>query len=248
MNTDDFIFIDGEAWIPVEITLMTDGFMEAWETGARQWRDAESKGVANFYPVQGAWETYAPVSISGSALPLLFPDIELILASYKDNMDSFIEGEVAQKADAYFDRIRRRGDSAQLRNRIGVLYARYGMYEDAEEQFLIATDRDRTYVAPMINLGNVSFLRKDMDSALSWYEKAAGMAPDNEVVLAGLARTRYELEQFDQARADYERLAEIAPETAARYTYLGQASETYARASAARDKGRTLWDDEEDLE
>ena len=252
-HTDDFIFIENEegiteAWVPVEITLVTDGFNEAWETGARQWRDASSKGQAAFFPVRTAWKRYEPVSISGTALPLLFPSTEAILASYRENMDVFVKREVQEKADYYFGKIRERGDSAQIRNRIGILYARYGMYEEAERQFLIAADRDKEYVAPMINLGNIFYLNRDYEEALSWYEMAEREDPEDSVVLAGLARSRYELAQFDRAREDYRRLAQISPEVAEKYAYLGQASETYARASAARDKGKTLWGDDEELD
>ena len=252
-HTDDFIFIQddegvSDTWVPVEITLVTEGFTGAWETGARQWRDASSKDQAAFFPVRAAWELYEPVSISGSALPLLFPSTDAILANYKSNIDNFVVREVQEKADYYFGKIQERGESAKLRNRIGILYARYGMYPEAEKQFLIAADQDRRYTAPMINLGNIFYLSKNYEDALSWYQKAAANDPENEVVLAGLARSRYELEEFDLAREDYRRLAEIAPETAAKYAYLGQSSETYARASAARDKGKTLWDDEEELD
>ncbi len=252
-HTDDFIFRSDEegfteAWVPVEITLVTDGFTEAWQTGARQWRDASAKEQAAFFPIREAWKLYEPVSISGTALPLLFPSTDAILANYKENIDNFVAKEVQEKADYYFGKIRERGENAKIRNRIGILYARYGMYADAEKQFLLAADRDNGYVAPMINLGNIFYLSRDYEDALTWYQKAAANDPENNVVLAGLARSRYALEQFDEAREDYRRLAEISPETAAKYSYLGQSSETYARASAARDKGKTLWDDEEELD
>jgi len=250
-HTEDFMFMENgdgvtEAWVPVEITLVTDGFTEAWETGARQWRDASSKGQAAFYPIRSAWEHYEPVSISGTALPLLFPSTDEILASYKENIDTFVEREVREKADAYLARIRERGDNPKIRNRLGILYARNGMYDAAADQFRAAAEQDDTYTAPMINLGNIFFLNREYDEALSWYERASEAAPDDAVVLAGLARSRYELGQFDQARDDYERLSAVSPETAAQYSYLGQANETYARASAAREKGKTLWDDDED--
>ena len=244
-NVDDFLFHEGIAWIPVEITLVTDGFIEAWETGARQWRDASSKNAAAFFPVRQAWERYEQVSISGTALPLLFPETDSIVSEYKTSMDVFIEREVNAKADFYLGKLRESGENVKVRNRLGILYARYGMYGDAERNFHIAADRDADYTAPMVNLGNIYYLRKQYGDALSWYQKAAAKDPGSEIVLAGLARTHYELEQFDRARESYQRLAEIAPEIAEKYAYLGQTSENYARASAARDKGKTLWGDDE---
>ncbi|MBN1687037.1 MAG: tetratricopeptide repeat protein [Spirochaetales bacterium] len=247
-DVEDFLFIEGGAWIPVEITLVTDGFIEAWETGARQWRNASSNELAGFYPVRGAWELYEQVSISGSALPLLFPETTAIIAGYESSMDIFVDREVTARADFYFGKLREDGENAKVRNHLGILYARYGMYDDAEKQFLVAADRDRNYTAPMVNLGNIYFLRGRYDDALSWYQRAGAKDPKNEIVVAGLARAHYELEQFDQARDEYRRLAEIAPETAEKYAYLGQTSENYARASAALNKGKTLWDAQEDIE
>ena len=39
-NPNDLIFRDGETWVPVEITLVRDGFLKAWTIGAKEWREA----------------------------------------------------------------------------------------------------------------------------------------------------------------------------------------------------------------
>ena len=67
-------------------------------------------------------------------------------------------------------------------------------------------------------------------------------------MLAGLARTRYELEQFEEAQADYNRLVRQDPEAASEYAYIGDQSGTVGRAAAAQDRGRTLWEDPGDEE
>ena len=247
-HTEDLLFIDDTAWVPVEITLVTDGFMKAWRTGARQWREAKKNDKARFYKIHSAWETFEPVAMPGNALSLIFPSTDAIMASYRTNLDEFVDREVEEKADHYFGLIRSKGDTANLRNRLGILYARYGKYPEAEKQFLLSADRDRTYVAPLVNLGNLYFLKEEMQEALGWYEKAEQKSPENEKVLAGLARARYELEQFDKAEASYNRLAEIDPDLAAKYSYIGNQSDSFARASAAQERGKTYWEDEEDDE
>lgn len=242
-DISDFLFIDGEAWVPVETTMVTENFMRAWRTGARQWRDASTKGTADVWPVHDAWAVYEPAPTQTPPLSLVFPSREVILAGYEQNLQEFVDREVSESLENFQRRIEQRGDSAVIRNRLGVLYARYGLYEEAEEQFQLAVLQDGGYVAPMVNLGNISYLREELGAALSWYQRAERLAPASSSVLAGLARTQYELEQYEEAQEDYNRLAEQDPEAASEYAYIGVESGTVGRAAAAQDRGRTLWED-----
>jgi len=54
-NYGDVIEQGGKLWLPVEVTILGEGFMRAWQIGARQWRDAAAKGQAALYPVRDAW-------------------------------------------------------------------------------------------------------------------------------------------------------------------------------------------------
>ncbi len=245
-NTDNLIFLEDKTWVPVEMTLITEGYLKAWRIGAKQWREASAKNVTGFFPIHEAWNTYGPVAMPGGALSLVYPSTESIIASYKENLEVFINREIQPKVDYYNEQLSERGDSAKIRNRFGILYARYGLYSQAEEQFVAAVSKDSRFTAPMVNMGNVYFLREDMDQALSWYEKAKQLEPDNPKVLAGLARTQYELEKYDDAENNYRNLKIQNADMAARYAYIVNESATVGRAAAAQDKGKTLWEDEEE--
>src|SRR5574344_33644 len=56
----DLIIRDGKVWMPLEITLTDEGFNKAWRVGAREWNNAQAKGVANFYPMASSWKLYKP--------------------------------------------------------------------------------------------------------------------------------------------------------------------------------------------
>ncbi len=245
-NTEDFIFIDDETWVPMEITLITDGFLKAWKIGAKEWRENVVHGNALMYPIHQAWEFYEPVAIPGSALSLIFPAKEAILKSYDENLQIFINREILPKVSYLEDRISNGHDSARLRNRFGVLYARYGQYDDAVKQFQKAIRMDSDYISPLINLGNIHFLNESSEDALSWYKKAERLDPFNSKVIAAVARTQYELEEYGQAEERYAKLKEQAPELAAEYAYLGNESSIAGRASSAKSKGTTLWAEDEE--
>ncbi len=97
----------------------------------------------------------------------------------------------------------------------------------------------------MINLANLYFLLERNDDAQVWYRSAAAIVPDNELVIAGLARTSYEKEEYQEAQNWYTKLKTMNPEIANQYAYIGSTSGTVMRASASRDKGKTFWDEEE---
>lgn len=244
-SAGDFIYVDDKAWVPVEVTIVQSGFIKAYKTAVKQWRDASAKGVQKFYPIHKAWETYDPVGFTGGTLSLLFPSAESVVQGYKTNLEAFVAQEIQPKVQSFESQIKKGGDRASLRNNFGILYAKYGLFNEAEAQFQAALKLDPKAANSMINLANLYFLEERFPDALSWYQKASLQSPANPLVLAGLARTQYELENYSSAQASYARLAAINPEVAKEYTYIGSETSVVVRASAARDKGDTFWDGEE---
>ncbi|MBI9101016.1 MAG: hypothetical protein JEY99_01275 [Spirochaetales bacterium] len=247
-NTDDFIFIEDGTWVPLETTMIQEGFLKSFRTGAKQWRDAVAKEVNGFFPIHRAWETYQPVGFNSGALSLLFPDPDDIIENYTTNLDAYVSQEIRAQVEYFESRIRNRGDKPGIRNSFGILYARYGLFDKAEEQFLAAINLNRSAHNTMVNLGNLYFLQDDMHGALEWYEKAAALAPDNHLVIAGIARAKFELEDYQAAQDEYSRLAEVNPEMAANYSYIGNTNSSIVRAASAMDKGKTFWEDDEENE
>lgn len=244
-SADNFIYIDDKAWVPIEITLVQDGFMKALSTGIKQWRDAVNKNANGFYPIHTAWETYQPVGFNQGSLSLLFPSADSIIQGYKSSLDAFVSQEIQSRIDNFESLIRSGGDKANVRNSYGILYARYGLFQKAEEQFLTALRMDRNFANAMVNLANLYFLEERMDDALEWYLKADRLMPGNQIVIAGLARTRYEREEYQLAQDEYRELAALNPELAAKYSYIGNTNLSIVRAASARDKGETFWEGEE---
>ena len=56
----NLVFDGEEAWVPVEITELKDGFLRAWEAGAKQWREQSTRGQARLHRTREAWKTYEP--------------------------------------------------------------------------------------------------------------------------------------------------------------------------------------------
>lgn len=244
-KTEDLIFKDGKTWIPIEITLVQEGFLKAWRIGAKQWRESKKAGTAAFYPIREAWNLYEPVGFNQGGTALVLPDSRSLIAQYSESLNRFIEREIGPQKERLQTEMKRSGNEIKYRNKLGILYARYGRIDNAIEEFeAIIAKRD--YLPAMINLGNAYFLQEEMERALGYYKKALEMKPESPGALLGLARASYELEDYSTVNISLEQLKEHSPETAARFSYLGSQASGVGRASEALSREIEQWDEEEE--
>ena len=92
-NEADFIFIDGNAWMPVEITVIEDGFLKAWQIGAKEWRESSEQGKASFYSTEDAWAVYEPVGLFGTA-DISLPSSDHVVEEYIEEVNRLISREI----------------------------------------------------------------------------------------------------------------------------------------------------------
>jgi tetratricopeptide (TPR) repeat protein len=243
LRPEDLVFRDGDTWVPVEITLVRDGFIKAWQIGAKEWRETSDSGTAGFYPVGEAWQVYEPVGFGEYQAAILLPSADEIQREYSLELDRFIRAEVEPQASKLKTQIRDSGGSLRLVNSLGVLYARYGLLREAEEQFEQIVERGE-YPAALVNLGNIAYLQGDMREALGYYERALERSPENSVALLGVAKASYELERYEAVDGALARLKALAPEVADKFSYLGSGEAGTARASRAAVKEISIWDEE----
>ena len=94
---EDLIVQDGKTWLPVEVTMCTDPFVDAWQTGAQEWREFQPKGQTEFVPVETSWQVYEPVGqIPALATTVKLPDLAAMSAAYKTSFKQFVDQELAR--------------------------------------------------------------------------------------------------------------------------------------------------------
>jgi len=238
---------DGTVWVPVETTLLREGFLVAWAEGASEWRKHTADGKAMLYPTAEAWRTYEPVAFGVSQFEVDVPPRADVTESFAGELDRFVTQEVSAREQAFLDRLRTRPTDVRTRNRLGVLYARYGMYDEAEEQFRTVV-RSRDYAPALVNLGNIALLREDFRAARDAYERVLAQDENDEAALLGIARVAYVDEEYEAAEEAHARLAAADPELAERFAYLSGGGSSSGRASDAGRLGSTVvWDESDDV-
>ncbi len=127
-------------------------------------------------------------------------------------------------------------------NKLGVLYARFGLYKEAEVEFTkVVAGSD--YLPAIMNLGNIHYLNGKMEEARDYYLRVLDRSPANAYALLGFAKASFELDDYTSVVSSFEKIEKSDPEIAEKYSYLVSRSEDTSRASSAV-KEAVEWDDE----
>jgi tetratricopeptide (TPR) repeat protein len=243
-NPDDLIFREDKAWVPLSVSQMRDGFLRAWKGGAELWH-RHSADNPRFIEIEDAWKEYLPIALTDIDFKPIKPSEESVNLAFENVIGRFVTAEVGPKAKRLLDGMQGEGTGRQ-RNNLGILYAQYGLYKESKVEFEKAVAMD--YNPAMINYANVCFLLQDYDNAAMYFKKALEAQPDNKVALIGLARARYELDDFAGADELFARVKSADPALAEQYAYLKSKVDVgnalRASASAADRKGAMKWDEE----
>jgi tetratricopeptide (TPR) repeat protein len=244
-RADELIFRDNKTWIPVEVTALKGGFLRAWQIGAQQWRDGLSKKKEGFFPTHDSWKVFEPVGLPGVTGVIEIPERDHVKRRYDEEVQRYIERTIYPEAAQIQAEIKNSGGDPLYINKLGVLYARYGLLGDAEREFKRALSKNKGYAASLINLGNIHFLQKDMEGALKYYERASESQPENPKVVLSIARAHHALENYGMVRRSYERLMVLDPLLARQFSYLGLKGEEAIRAAEiAEVREIVVWDEE----
>jgi tetratricopeptide (TPR) repeat protein len=222
-----FIAVDGELWVPVEITLIgTQSFQDAWRKGAELWKQFEGEAAKRrFIRTAAAQEIFRPVGLRETDLGLQYGSKDELAQAFRQEMAGISDSIIASMPGS----AKNATDKKDL-NALGVALARFGRYKEAEAALTRALRIDPSYAAAQINLGNIAYLGKD-------YRKAIGAYKNAERTLAGLGKTRSHLAQvvlvsmskayravqdMEQSRVAFDKAQSIDPEGVKEFGYLAK--------------------------
>jgi hypothetical protein len=224
---------EGAWWLPVEITMLNQGFRAAATVGAQQWSHAAEAGTVNVIPIEQAWGEYEPVGFSADLERLAWPDRIELSTAVREELELISRRELQEPEERLLYRLAASPGNPRLLNRIGSLYAQYGLLDEARIAFEEAA---RGGHAPaIVNLGNLDFISHRYDDALLFYSNAVRQDQSLAAAWLGLARSRFAIGDYSGAAESYRQLNEVDSELAATYSYVSVGADGGARAS-----GRSL--------
>ena len=234
------IIHEGRIWLPLETTILEEGFLAAWEEGSRLYRRHEPEGGIEFIPVSSARERFPALPLGPAAFAVPPPPEELAAPRYERSLADLREVLYEQVVADLERDLAGTGSRTRVRglNRIGVLHGRFAEATRAREAFLAAIEADPGYAGSYLNLATLSILEKNADAAIAWLDKAESRRPGQAVTTLLRARAQYLDGDYVQAARTMSRLEEQAPELAARHARLAAGTPSgdapTERASAAQ--------------
>ena len=236
----DELIVDGDTvWVPLEITLSDEGFNKAWHKGAWEWNVADRTGDAMLYRMEDSWKIYKPVNVPGAVARFTLPDETYVAKLFSHSVDEFVLEQITPFIAYYENRIAA-APTAENYNDFGVLYARYGLFEQAEQQFRMA--RSKKYEPSVLNTANLYFSIKDYDRAINWYNEVLSADSNNLLAKLGLARCAYEKGDYYSCDKYYGEVYNSDRALAKKYAYLGAFEASAGRSYSLADRlENTIW-------
>ena len=93
-NSSDYIVVDDQVWIPLEITLTDEGFYKACRYGSREWNNAAAQGAAALYRMRDCWEIYQPISVPGATAYFNMPGNDDIRVAFNNSIETWGRAEL----------------------------------------------------------------------------------------------------------------------------------------------------------
>jgi tetratricopeptide (TPR) repeat protein len=237
-HQDELIITEDDTpWMVLDISDLSRTFRRAFSSGALLWR--ENRDTAELIPLEEARDMYQPAAYPDSGID--FPIIDGLGEIYKVAERSHIDWMITEKVESLQNRIDAARKNPPLRNQLGVLYARYGMHDEAVS-ILQEAVIDQEYMPALVNLGHIYYLQDDLEMAQPFYQRAYDVAPFDPRVLLSLATANHRLKNYGNAQRNWEKLQNIDPDLAEKYSYLNIPDENaYESAEGIDEKDIVVW-------
>lgn len=241
-QSEALILTEDSTWLPLETTALEEGFVRAWQIGALQWRRSYQTGEARLVTARDAWRVYPPVSVIDVA-PVSAPSPTTVEIEAGRRLAELRSVELEPQRAALEENPTGRSPE-ELANRLGVLHAEFGYFDEAAAFFEEAIG-DAGYVPALINRANVAALQGRDDEARRYLERAGAQEPTNARVLLGLAYAYWRSGSRDEARRAYDQVVELRPALADRYPLFdGTGSAGGAESGETGRAGRSAREDD----
>jgi tetratricopeptide (TPR) repeat protein len=236
---------EGRVWLPVETTLLKEGFLAAWTHASGLVK--RYSGSIEFLPVDALRDTYPSLPLPESSFTIVEPPADRLKSRFLASVESVSNELYSSNLAGLKSQLSRASgkQSLKLRNQIAVLHARFGEDREAEKEFKRIIRSDPDFLSSYLNLANLNLSRKETDKAISVLKEGLKIKPDTVLLNLLIARAYLLKNKQDMALKHYRIVQERSPGIAEKYAALfiqPGADRDVQRASAADDELPFIWD------
>ena len=178
----------GTVWIPLESTVMSQGFAESWRIASGIVKRYFGTADLEFLPTATEQATYPPIPLAGIPIDVAVPTTAQVRVLFQSSENEVLNRLYKAQVESLTAQANSVGPgqertAARADNRLGILHARFGETETAAAAFRRAISRDPTFYAAYLNLGQATLLAGDLGAAQKVLAAAAVMRPDDSLLL-----------------------------------------------------------------
>jgi tetratricopeptide (TPR) repeat protein len=200
---------DGNVWIPLEATMVNINFNEAWAEGARKYQVALAANQLSIIELSEAWKSYKPVTLRKASYSIDLPEAKRTESLVNQSRKLLLTKSIYRLVLPYQTMVANNPKNVAARLQIAILYARYGLYEDADLAFEALSELAPDNAAVMANQGNLSFLQQDFTSAIQRYTRAIELDSADGGIWINLSMAHFKTGDLKQARDSYQNALQL---------------------------------------
>lgn len=219
--SDMYVAYEGMLWIPVEVTLVGQSFIKAWETGAATYYRDKGKAGFDLFDIRQAWRQFKPATLPDDRwqpLPVGREDIERI---FPGDLRSVLKISSQTMTRHYLKAIEDNPQDLDAHLQVGIILARQGDRPEARKYFEKIIAAAPGHAAALNNLGNVHMLEGQFKQAQKLYEEAARQDASDPEILVNLAQAYKATDQIGPAKDAFVRAQRIDPKMTQKYKAMG---------------------------
>ena len=199
----------GNVWIPLEATMVNTNFNEAWAEGARKYQSALAAGQLGIIDLSEAWQQFKPVTLRKPSYSIALPEPKRVESLVRQSRKLMLAKSIDRLVLPYRSMVVNNPENIAARLQIAILYARYGLYEDAELAFQALSELAPESAAVRTNQGNLEFLRQNFDAAIQQYRQAIRLDDEDGGIWINLSMAQFKAGDLQQARNSYQNALQI---------------------------------------
>ena len=200
---------DGNVWIPLEATMINTSFTEAWAEAANKYQLAAAAAELGIIDMSEAWLEYKPVTLRKASYSIDIPEKKRTESIIKQSHDLLLTRSVDRLVLPYQTMVANNPKNITARLQVAILYARFGLYEDAEIAFEALDELAPDNSSVKTNQGNLYFLQEDYKNAIANYSRAAELDNEDGGILINLSMAQYKEGDLKQAKSSYQQAVQL---------------------------------------
>ncbi len=209
---------NNQVWIPLEATMISSSFNEAWAEGARKYHQGLAENNLSIIDLKEAWQHYPPVTLKNNRFSIDTPDKDRAEALVRTALTELLSKSINRLILPYQSMIANNPTDTSARMQIAILYSRYGLYDDAQQAFDELVELSPENSAVYCNLGNLHLLMGQFDKAVSHYQDAIALDEKDGGLWINLSMANYRKGDLKAASTQYEQAVNLSPELKSSYS------------------------------